>query len=421
LPFRQLESTTSAREILGANADPNKLKGYEKAKAEKVPLIIFGTYDSAERIIQAGIPVYMTMCDEAQYLVSEEFGWIGDESEEDGKEFFPSYRKYYFTATLKETYSGRNLGMNNSNKFGSIIYAKTPLEMIKAGEILRPRIHFVDVENKSDERSFSKIDIDVNAIQDAFIKHKMMCTNGAKLLVITGGSDDLNKYVIHPKMKKFLALRDNLKIFDISSAFQPRINGDKVSREQFLEELQNMGDRDDAIIFHINILSEGIDVPGITGIMPMNNMTIGKFLQTLGRASRLNKDDRTQLYSGSMKYDQLENFKKPYAWIIIPSYGIIGDDLRERIQGTVEALRQTGFNASEDVMITNNHGTTKKLEKEGIDGRDHLGTVRKLFDIFVSIEHIIEEKEIADIRDLEEFKENNYLKSLTFEKSLELF
>jgi len=393
MPFRQLKSTTSIKEIISE---------YEKAKNEKVPLIIFSTYDSSERIVDAGIPIYMTLCDEAQYLVSEEFNWISKENEQNSIKQFNSDRKYYFTATLKETFSDKGIGMNNNDLFGPIIYEKTPLEMIIAGEMLRPRLHFVDIENKNDEKIFNKIDIDVNAIKDAFIKHRMMCNNGAKLLIVTGGSEDLNKYVIHPKMQKFLSLRDNLKIFDISSAYHPRINGNEVSREKFLFELRNMDEKDDAIIFHIDILSEGIDVPGITGIMPMNMMTTGKFLQTLGRASRLQKDDRTNLYSGVLKYYELDDFKKPYAWIIIPSYGVIGNDLTEKIRSTIEALRETGFDASEDVCITYNNGKTDKLPINGINVIDV--KAKKLFDIFVNIEHEIEEKQIADKIEIEDFR-----------------
>jgi len=126
LPYRELKSTTK-RSIIQDE--------YRKAREEEVPLIIFGTYDSAERITQSQIPVYMVCCDEAQYLVSKEFGWIGEETDENNDEkFFPAYRKYYFTATLKETPSDGGLGMNNSNKFGPIIYEKSPLEMIQMGK-----------------------------------------------------------------------------------------------------------------------------------------------------------------------------------------------------------------------------------------------------------------------------------------------
>jgi superfamily II DNA or RNA helicase len=408
LPYRELKSTTKKSVVQNE---------YMKAKAEGVPLIIFGTYDSAERIIQAEIPVYMVCCDEAQYLVSREFGWIGDETEDDGEKFFPAYRKYYFTATLKETASDEGLGMNNSNKFGPIIYEKTPLEMIHKGEIIRPRIHLVNLSNSNDKTS--DLLKDVNAIIESFKEHLINVNTGAKMLVIAKGSEHLNDIVSHPAMKNFLDIRVNMKIFDISSAYSPRINGVVVSREEFLGKLRGMTDTDEAIIFHINILTEGIDVQGITAIMPMNTMGLGKFLQTLGRATRLHPRDRGKLYNGILKWHEVEKFVKPYAWVIIPIYGIIGEDLKMGLSEIIYSLRSFGFKASEDVVIKEDKGKAMPQSLAGINQRDT--KTKDLLTSLVGIEHTIEEQEEADRLDVEEFKENTYLKSLTFEESLKLF
>jgi superfamily II DNA or RNA helicase len=393
LPFRDLLLTTSSKDIKSE---------YNKALEEKVPLVIFGTYDSCERIVNAGVPVYMTLCDEAHYLVSEEFNWISKENEENIVKQFNSTRKYYFTATLKETISDNSLGMNNSNLFGPIIYEKTPLEMITAGEILKPRMHLVDINNSYAE-NIGEINADVNAIINSFIEHRVHCNIGAKMLVVTKGSEHLNDITRHPKMQNLLEIRPGLKIFDISSAYMPRINGETVKREKFLESLQNLSDTDEAIIFHINILSEGIDVPGITGIMPMNMMGTGKFLQTLGRPSRLHKKDREKLYAGIMKYNESDKFIKPYAWILVPTYGIIGDDLRDY-----------GFNAAEDVVIKESKGKTIPIPLGGVNETDKRGVA--LFDLFVDVEHTIEEKAAADKLAVEDFRLEESIKSLSDEE-----
>jgi superfamily II DNA or RNA helicase len=406
LPYRQLTSTTSSKIII---------EEYNKAKAEKVPMIIFGTYDSSERIVNAKIPVYMLICDEGQYLVSERFGWISHENEENPiKGQFNSYRKYYYTATLKETISDNGLGMNNSNLFGPIIYEKTPLEMIIAGEILRPRMHLVDVIGNIEETD--ELNKDVNAIMSAFIEHKAQCKTSPKLLVVTKGSEHLNQIVTHPKIQNFLVTRPNLKIFDISSYYHPRINEEVVKRETFLKALQSLTDQDEAIILHIDILSEGIDVPGITGIMPMNMMGLGKFLQTLGRASRLHVNDRKKLYDSIIKYNELEKFIKDYAWIIIPIYGNIGEDLGVQIETWITALRDHGFNANEDVVIKESKGKAIPIPIGGINERDT--KTRALFDVFVDIEHNIEEREIADKIAVEDFRLDESIKNMSDEELL---
>jgi len=400
LPFRQLKSTTNVKEIK---------EEAKKARSEKVPLIIFSTYDSSERIVNAEIPVYMTLCDEAQYIVSSEFNWISHENEVDTIKQFNSFRKYYFTATLKETYSDSGIGMNNSKLFGSIIYEKTPLEMINAGEIVRPRIHLVDIGNKND--NLNEIDSDVNAIIDSFIEHRVHCNVGAKLLVVTKGSEHLNDITRHPKMINLREIRPMLKIFDISAAYQPRINGEIVKREEFLKQLQNLTDADEAIIFHINILSEGIDVPGITGIMPMTMMGIGKFLQTLGRATRLHPRDRDKIYDKSLGINDLDKFYKPYAWIIIPIYSEIGNDLKEFFSEIIYTLREHGFNASEDVVIKENRGKTIPVPIGGVNEVNK--RAKALFDLFVEVEHEIEEKEIADKLDVEDFRMGEEIRNMS--------
>lgn len=406
MPYRQLKSTTKTSIII---------EEYEKAARENVPLVIFGTYDSSERIVNSRIPVYMLLCDEAQYLVSERFGWIPKENEENGVRQFNTIKKHYFTATLKETVSDNGIGMNNNLLFGDILYSKTPLEMINAGEIVRPRMHLVDV-SYTEQPGDTELCKDVNAIINGFIEHRAQCNIAPKLLIVTKGSDHLNKITTHPKMVEFLEIRPNLKLFDISSAYQPRINGEVVNRQEFLKTLQDLKDYEEAIILHIDILSEGIDVPGITGIMPMNNMGLGKFLQTLGRATRLHKEDREKLYNFKITPNELNKFFKPYAWIIVPIYGILGEDLKENLTNIVYALRNTGFNASEDVFIKENKGSTIPKPLRGVNNPDT--RAKALFDEIMDVTHFIEEKEIADNIAIEEFRLKEKISSMSIDELL---
>jgi superfamily II DNA or RNA helicase len=389
MPYREVISTTSSIDIKDQ---------YERAQRENVPLIIFSTYDSAIRIVQSKIPVYMLLCDEAHNLVNEEFCWIRYDGYNDGRLQFNANRKYYFTATLKVTSSETGLGMNNSDEYGPIIYSKTPLEMIEAGEILRPRMHLVNV---SSSEIVTELDKDVNAILESFTEHRIHCKIGSKLLVVTKGSEHLNNIVNHPLIQLEIDTRPNLKIFDISSAYRPRINGKEVKRELFLKELQNMDERDEAVILHVKILSEGIDVPGITGIMVMNNLSMSSFLQTLGRATRLYHKDRSNLYSDTIKYNELNKFTKPYAWIIIPVYGMIGDDLRASIAEMVYSLRTYGFNASEDVVIKESKGKAMPVPLSGLNELDTRAMSYKAQ--ILDIVHDVEEKEKADKLELDNF------------------
>ena len=414
MPYREVQSTTSSRTIT---------EEYDKAKAENVPLIIFGTYDSSERIVNANIPVYMLLADEAHYLVSDEFSWIRYENYNDGRKQFNATRKYYFTATLKETISDNGLGMNNSNEFGPIIYSKTPLDMVVAGEILRPRMHFVDCSNYNVSEELDtnnhEVNSDANAIVESFIEHKIHCKIGAKMLIVTKGTEHLNDIVNHPRIQQLLFTSPKLQIFDISSEYKPRINGQVVKRDEFLERLQALDDHDEALIFHVRILTEGIDVPGITSVMIMNNLKLSTFLQTLGRATRLYLKDRMNLYNGDISYDKLDWFVKPYAWIIVPVYGEIGNDLKDSIREIVYGLRTFGFNASEDCVIKENKGKATPVPLEMLNDLDTRNV--KYRDEIMEIVHEVEEKEEADRISLEDFRMREEIKNESIDKTIGRF
>ena len=382
---REMESTTS----------PVVIQQYfDKAQREKVPLVIAGTYDSAEQIQKAGVHVRELHCDEAHYLVPniEEnttgFAWIAPD--------FIADRKFFYTATMK--FTNGNLGMDSVELFGEVLYQKLPLEMILAGEIVRPRMHLVDVTTFL---NMSVEDQDAAAVVAAFSEHRAMLAMESssyiapKLLVVAKGSEHLNDIVNHPEMQQLRHERPNLTLFDISSAYQPRIDGIVVRREVFLKRLQSLTDMDEAIIIHVRILAEGIDVPGITGIMPLNNLKKSALLQTLGRATRLHSQDRSKLYNGSMLPEELRKFVKPYAWIIIPVYGELGEEIQATITEIVYELRTFGFNPSEDIFVKTSKGqflpvalgTTNPVDKRAA----------ALHEFFGNIDHTIEDRDISDL------------------------
>jgi type I site-specific restriction endonuclease len=214
------------------------------------------------------------------------------------------------------------------------------------------------------------------------------------MLIVTKGSEHLDKLVKSAEIQRLRRQRPNLTIFDISSKYEPRINGDVVNRNVFLSRLRNLKDYDEALILHIDILTEGIDVPGITGVMIMNDLGPAKFLQTLGRATRLYPGDRARLYKSEMVPSDLDEFVKPYAWVIVPSYGEIGDDLRATIVEMVVNLRTFGFIPSEDVVTKLLRGSQLPEQIGTINQKDKRAAM--LVEFFDDIKHEIESAENAD-------------------------
>jgi superfamily II DNA or RNA helicase len=144
-----------------------------------------------------------------------------------------------------------------------------------------------------------------------------------------------------------------------------------MKRTDWLENLQSIGDDYDSemIVLHFDILSEGIDVPGFTGISLFSATELDKFIQNFGRIARLDKIDRDMLAVGSITTKDLKKWKKPYAYVIVHEFNDLDKSQSESISQMVSNLREYGFDPKRDVIITSQRGV-----KDGEPMEDLLDT-----------------------------------------------
>jgi hypothetical protein len=130
------------------------------------------------------------------------------------------------------------------------------------------------------------------------------------------------------------------------------INGEKVRRDDFLKRLKEDGTNPmkKLIVLHYDILAEGIDVSGFSGIMPLRTLNKSKFLQTFGRAARPDKEDRIKMDSGELGFNDLSKMNKPYSYIMIPSVYRGNEDDKMNVVQLIEELRDYGFNPQENIV-----------------------------------------------------------------------
>jgi superfamily II DNA or RNA helicase len=102
-------------------------------------------------------------------------------------------------------------------------------------------------------------------------------------------------------------------------------------REHFLDKIKTATN---CLIFHYDILSEGIDVDGITGVALLRNMGMAKLQQTIGRAVRVYKPNPAL---------------KTNALISIPVLNGNEDD-KENIKFYVNAIRMAGYDISYEMV-----------------------------------------------------------------------
>ena len=371
-----IESTTNSETIA---------IGINKAKTENIPLIIFSTYHSVDKVKlaaeKANVQISSYICDEAQYLVSS--GGFKDIVD------YPSDYMFFFTATEKFTNDMTNgLGMGNEAKFGKVIFTESPKTMIDRGEMASVALHFVGVKNGSVDEDQHEAYAEV--VISAYGKHCDVLDQyafggkgaiGGKLHVVCYKQDSLKGIMKSDALINFKRQHPDVKIFALSSDYGISIDGinspraNNKEKEKLLSQLRAMKITEKAIVFHVDMLSEGIDVKGITGVMPFRNLGKIKFLQNIGRGTRLVDEDRKRLYSGEIAAKDFSKYVKPYCWLILPVLSNDYNDAKLRYSEWILTLRELyDFKPNETVIIDNIVGPA---ETDGVE--DKVGKVDKKF------------------------------------------
>lgn len=334
---------------------------YKKAMLVGTDLVVFSTYHSCVKL--AGIKFDTIIADESQYCVSENFN--------NAIKALTGRVKLFFTATERHTASENGRGLNNESVYGKQLFKITPADLIQKGLIVAPRLHIMYAETKNEEKSIVNEVIELAVEQNNLTVPEL---GFSKILFAMKGTKDVK--TISDNLGKIKTALPNHDVFAITSKTGAQVNGVKVRREDFLETLRNASN---ALIFHYDILSEGIDVDGITGVALMRNLGLAKLLQTIGRAVRLYKPNPSL---------------KKQAWISVPVLN--GDeDNKAQVANVVRAIRDGGFDISAELV----HETGKQRHQgddEDID--DAYGNLKLNLSLFsiTDIMHEIEEDAFWD-------------------------
>lgn len=334
---------------------------YKAAIKNDQDLVVFSTYHSCSKL--AAINFDTMIADESQYCVTENFN--------DSIKLIDARVKLFFTATERFTASTKGRGLNNEGLYGKRLYYISPATLIQLGFIVPPRMHIMYGETRSEEDSIISEVVEIAKEQDNLTRGDL---GFSKILFAMKGTDDVKTVEDNiAKVRVEMPLHD---IFTITSKNGAQINGVKIRREDFLKKLK---DSENCLIFHYDILSEGIDVDGITGVALMRNLMLSKLLQTIGRAVRL--------------YKPAPGLKKQ-AWISVAVLNGDEDD-KERVKRYINAIRDGGHDISaEDVVETGLERHTP--DEVGVD--DAYNKPKSNFNnLFITeVFHEIEEEEFWD-------------------------
>ena len=298
------------------------------ARAAGESAIIFTTYHSLHRVIDSGIDIDCAYFDEAHNSVSRTF-------------FVPtaacslhSKSAYFFTATPRHSRRGGR-GMNNVDVYGNVICNVPAPELIEQGHILRPTV--VPFETDLTRTKHNIHDVDADTVRD--IIDQLDESHAAKVLVAVPSSKILGNMISKTTLLHQLKER-GYNVMHVTSKFGAIIDGVKVSREKFFDTLTAWGLESGRkfIIFHYSILSEGINVPGLTHCILLRNLNVVEMAQTIGRVIRLDKEDSAKLRSGELQPCNWDLYNKPTGFVTVPVHKTYGAQVIKRLQNVVDAI-----------------------------------------------------------------------------------
>jgi hypothetical protein len=370
------KSTTNSTDVIVAIKD---------AQNANKPLLICCTYDSVPTLTRSlremELKADQVLCDEAHYIVEKGF----NTNISSLKSF--TNKIHFFTATQKVTKGDNGNGMNNESFYGPVVFRRAPRQMIEEGFMVRPHIHYELAES---DASWSRM------VADAYEVHQSKVSYNAKMLVCCNGTKTIKEIIDAPGFKEWCKLGE-ITVFAVSSAYGASIDGVQFDRNPFLKQLKAHTGK--AIILHINILTEGIDVPDITGVMFIRNMGLTRFLQSLGRATRVLKEDMGKATDDFENNSKL--WKKPYAWAIIAERDGDNEGKTADLKKMVEQMRAAGFEPTEEVVIAIDRA--KKIKEEFTPCNEKDPKIMSTFADIFDIQHSIELEALAAMSDEEFF------------------
>ena len=285
--------------------------GCARSMGENV--IIFTTYNSLHRIMEADIEVNTIYFDEAHNSVKRNFF--------PPTEFF-SYeadRCYFFTATRKTSITINKPGMNDEAVYGQIIARVSAPELVEGGYIIPPRIQAKMFDIHKNSRMIS-CETDSENVMDTIDE-----TDTKKILVCVKTSRQLINLMAHTDFAKDLATRGYSCLY-ITSKTGAVVDGKKVNREVFFETLNAWG-RDPEkkfVVLHRSILSEGINVSELETVIFLRNMDVIEMTQTIGRVLRTGNESKT------------------FGLCVVPVYSQVGVATERALQSVVDAVFEKG-------------------------------------------------------------------------------
>jgi superfamily II DNA or RNA helicase len=288
------------------------------ARAEGENVIIFTSYNSLHRIVEADIEVDNIYFDEAHNSVKKNFF--------PATEYFANEanRCYFFTATPKHSLAATKPGMNWS-VYGQVLCNVPAPELVEQGYILPPKVVVKQLPMIKGRKVMFADDCDnlIETIDDNSIDKTLICARTTKQIINLLTHSD---FCLQLKERGYSWMT-------ITSKTGAIIDGKKVNRDVFFDTLNTWG-KDKTkkfVVLHHSILSEGINVSGLEAVIFMRNMDYIGISQSIGRVIRLGSTEKT------------------FGLVCIPTYDRVGISTAKKVQAVVDVVFNQGMPAISEI------------------------------------------------------------------------
>ena len=274
--------------------------------------LIFTTYNSLQRLVDAEIDVDTIYFDEAHNSVKRNFFPATEHFSANAN------RCYFMTATPKHSLTVSKPGMNLPEVYGNVICQVPAPELVKQGYILPPKVVIKQLAMVQDKQMIYERDADnlLETIADNQVSKILICARSTKQIV---GLISQSPFCSELQKRGYSWMMITAKTGAV-------IDGKKVNREVFFDTLNAWG-KDSSkkfVVIHHSILSEGINVSGLEAVLFMRNMDYIGISQTIGRVIRLGDSS------------------KKFGLVVVPVYDKVGISTSRSIQAVVDTIFNKG-------------------------------------------------------------------------------
>jgi len=297
---------------------------FSTTKAEKINLfvntartagenvVIFTTYHSLHRLVEADIEVNTIYFDEAHNSVQRNFFPATEHFSADAD------RCYFFTATPKHSLSIYKPGMNDYEVYGKVICNIPAPTLVEQGYILPPKVVVKQLDMVQDKQMIA--DRDCQNLIETIDENSL-----DKILIAARSTKQIIKLLSQSDFRKELSERGYSCLY-ITSKTGAIIDGQKVNREVFFDTLNTWGKDPNKkfVVLHHSILSEGINVSGLEAVLFMRNMDYIGISQSIGRVIRLGGSQKT------------------FGLVCVPVYDKVGISTAKSVQAVVDTVFKQG-------------------------------------------------------------------------------